>query len=335
MSATHAINCKHQKADVYIGRGSRFGNPFPITASRSRSASLAAFREWVAHQPELLRLVRQTLPGKSLGCFCAPQPCHGDILAEIADGAWDDRIPAEPVLVFGANEAGSHGRGAAAHARRAHGAETGVGRGLTGTSYALPTKDAKLAPLSLDAILTEIDTFKAFAAAHPHMTFQMTRVGCGLAGHAANEATLRDATLDAPANVLLPGCWEVHRSPGFARIVVAGSRTFTDYAHLAAKLDILLTNLLSRGVTVEIVSGGAKGADTLGERYAVERGLPFRRLPAEWERFDKAAGFIRNQQMSWYGTHLVAFWNGQSPGTKAMIDLARNDTLATRISQVA
>ncbi|TCU34133.1 hypothetical protein EV129_113117 [Rhizobium azibense] len=87
------------------------------------------------------------------------------------------------IFVFGSNEAGRHGKGAALYARRHHGAIYGQGEGLQGNSYAIPTKDANLRTLSLDAIANHIVTFLEFALEHPDMTFLITPVGCGLAGY--------------------------------------------------------------------------------------------------------------------------------------------------------
>lgn len=324
--ACNVAHCKVHSDCLYIGRGSPYGNPFPMSDEGMRDAVVAAFREWLAGQPELLRLARKALPGQVLGCFCAPRSCHGDVLSEVAAGLWDHLIPDEPLLVFGSNLAGRHGTGAARAALAQYGAVPGCGKGLTGHSYALPTKDAHLAPLPLDRVLGELAELSAFAGDHPGQMFRMTRVGCGLAGHP--EAQIRDYLLEhAPANVLLPGVWERQRQPDLARVVVAGSRGFGDYALMERKLDALLSRL----DRVEIVSGGAKGADSLGERYAIERGLRLRRMPAYWEAFGRAAGHIRNRRMSWYGTHLVAFWDGSSPGTKGMIELAKEDGLAVRV----
>ena len=106
------------------------------------------------------------------------------------------------------------------------------------------------------------------------------------------------------------------------RVIVAGSRSFDNYAVLEAALDALLAG---RG-HVEIVSGHARGADRLGERYAAEHMLPLRIFPADWKAHPVRAGFIRNAEMLEYamGTKplVVAFWDGQSHGTKDMIDRA-------------
>lgn len=104
------------------------------------------------------------------------------------------------------------------------------------------------------------------------------------------------------------------------RIVVAGGRDFEDYQYLEESLDSLLSSI---GDDIEIVSGHAKGADSLGERYANERGIPCKVMKADWKKYGKAAGIIRNQQMLDYASEatpfVVAFWDGLSKGTKDTI----------------
>lgn len=75
----------------------------------------------------------------------------------------------------------------------------------------------------------------------------------------------------------------------------------------------------------------ARGADSLGEQYAKERGIPVRYFPADWQTLGKSAGYQRNVQMAAYADALVAFWDGQSKGTKHMIDTARRHKLDIRI----
>lgn len=107
-----------------------------------------------------------------------------------------------PIFVFGSNLAGRHGKGAALHARQHHGAVTGQGLGLQGSSYAIPTKDEQLRTLSLDRIKAFVNEFIAFARAHPELNFQVTAIGCGLAGYKPFE--IAPMFTDAPANCALP-----------------------------------------------------------------------------------------------------------------------------------
>ena len=86
-------------------------------------------------------------------------------------------------FVFGSNEAGRHGKGAALCAKQYFGAVYGQGHGEQGNSYAVPTKDAKLKTLPLTEIKKHVDVLLEHARNHPHKTFQVTRIGCGLAGY--------------------------------------------------------------------------------------------------------------------------------------------------------
>jgi hypothetical protein len=112
------------------------------------------------------------------------------------------------------------------------------------------------------------------------------------------------------------------------RVIVAGSRTFGDFALLVRKLDSLLAG---KSLPVCIISGAARGADQLGEKYASMRGLDLVRMPAEWDRDGKSAGFKRNTRMAQTADALVAFWDGKSRGTKHMIAEAHKKNLNVRV----
>lgn len=85
--------------------------------------------------------------------------------------------------------------------------------------------------------------------------------------------------------------------------------------------------------SVEIISGLAKGADTLGCRYAEEAGYPLRGFAAEWGKFGKSAGPIRNKLMAKNADALIAFWDGKSKGTMHMIDYAHKMGLKIKVVQ--
>jgi len=111
------------------------------------------------------------------------------------------------IFVFGSNLAGRHGKGAALHARKHHGAIYGQGEGLQGRSYAIPTKDANLRSLPLDAITEHVATFLEFALSHPEMGFLITPVGCGLAGYCQDQIfPMFDHPL--PRNCVLHSDWD-------------------------------------------------------------------------------------------------------------------------------
>lgn len=71
---------------IYIGRPTKWGNPFHITRSKSREQVIELFRQYLIANPALLADVRRELAGKDLVCFCAPQACHGDVLLRVAAG---------------------------------------------------------------------------------------------------------------------------------------------------------------------------------------------------------------------------------------------------------
>jgi hypothetical protein len=111
------------------------------------------------------------------------------------------------------------------------------------------------------------------------------------------------------------------------KLIIAGRRNFTNYKQLVQKCD----DLLKGKSNIEIVSGTCKGADKLGEQYAKQRGYKLTQFPADWNKYGKVAGPIRNQQMANYANTLIAFWDGKSRGTRNMIQLAKSSNLNIRI----
>lgn len=100
------------------------------------------------------------------------------------------------------------------------------------------------------------------------------------------------------------------------KTIIAGSRGFDDYEELKQIMEAFRD-------TTEVVSGCAKGADTLGERWAAENNIPVKQFPADWKQYGKRAGYLRNRQMGEYADMLIAFWDGESKGTEHMINIMR------------
>ncbi len=82
---TTVVNKRKAPYDVYIGRGSKWGNPFVIGPDGNREEVIRRYRVWIKNQPELLKDIHE-LKCKVLGCFCKPQACHGDVLIELVEG---------------------------------------------------------------------------------------------------------------------------------------------------------------------------------------------------------------------------------------------------------
>jgi hypothetical protein len=79
------VNCKRDRYDVYIGRPSKWGNPFVIGRDGDREEVISKYRARIVNQPDLMAAIPE-LRGKILGCWCAPKPCHGDVLIELVEG---------------------------------------------------------------------------------------------------------------------------------------------------------------------------------------------------------------------------------------------------------
>lgn len=82
--ATKVVHCRKQRFDVYIGRPSKWGNPIKLKKGDKREIVLKKYRAWLLQQKHLLAQLHE-LHGRVLGCWCKPQLCHGDVLAELAD----------------------------------------------------------------------------------------------------------------------------------------------------------------------------------------------------------------------------------------------------------
>lgn len=115
------------------------------------------------------------------------------------------------------------------------------------------------------------------------------------------------------------------------KVIIAGSRNFNNYEILKNKVNTIIANILP---DVTIISGGARGTDRLGERYAIEHKLIFIQYIPNWDLYGKWAGFVRNESMAKEATHLIAFWDQKSSGTKHMIDIARKRNLNVRVINI-
>lgn len=230
------------------------------------------------------------------------------------------------VFVFGSNLEGVHGKGAARYARDYLGAEHGCGEGPTGAAYALPTKRKPYETMELREVERSVARFLQHAASNLDTLFRVSRVGCSNAGFTDDQiAPLFD---DAPANCLLPGVWLRRRRPELVKLIIAGSRLAGDVEWACTAIDQMTERLSG---DIEVICGGARGADRAGAEWAKRKGFRIHGFPADWDRYrTKVAGIIRNSEMSWFGTHLLAIRTGDTPGTSNMIETATRDGLIVR-----
>lgn len=125
------------------------------------------------------------------------------------------------------------------------------------------------------------------------------------------------------------------------RLIIAGSRDFNDYELLKKEVDVYLfgyilgnlnVDLTEEVLSIEIVSGGARGADRLGERYAKEHNLFIQQFLPDWS-VGRGAGYLRNVEMGRYATHCICFDLGTN-GTKHMIETAKKYKLGLKVVKV-
>lgn len=114
------------------------------------------------------------------------------------------------------------------------------------------------------------------------------------------------------------------------KVIIAGSRGFSNYKLLREQCNKFLREK-RKSNNIVIVSGGARGADFYGEKYAKDEGFALEIYPADWKKLGKQAGFRRNEQMARVADALIAFWDGKSHGTKHMIDIMKEKNLLVRV----
>ena len=117
-------------------------------------------------------------------------------------------------------------------------------------------------------------------------------------------------------------------------VLIVGSRGFDDYDFLVKRCD----HLLQKHKEIVVVSGGARGADALAKRYAQDKGYEYIEFPADWNKYGKRAGYIRNEEMHKFIAKkskrgVIAFWDGESKGTKHNFGLAEKYNNQLRIEK--
>ncbi len=115
-------------------------------------------------------------------------------------------------------------------------------------------------------------------------------------------------------------------------VIICGSREFSDYELLKEKCNYYLSSKISKNKKIIVLSGGARGADTLGEKYAKEMGFTLKTFPAQWSKYGKRAGYLRNKRMAEIGNACIAFLSkdGENKGTTMMVNIAMEKHLLVR-----
>ena len=118
------------------------------------------------------------------------------------------------------------------------------------------------------------------------------------------------------------------------RVVIAGCRNYNNYYEAKTYIDFCLSNIRKEN-NIVIISGGASGADAIGERYAEENGFKIEKYPADWKKYGKSAGPRRNKQMAEVCDCVICFWDGKSNGTKSMIYYAKKYNRPIKVKRIS
>lgn len=334
---------------IYIGRPSKWGNPFIVGKDGNREEVVQKYEQWLKLNPEVVKEAKTELVGKSLICYCAPQACHGDVLVKIANEftdkplirfPWDvtqDGIDHINVYSKGKTELGrlltnfsnvgfyhpGFGKFASVEGFW-YWAATGMKhdqlRNLVG--FKAKEEGRKHPKVQNDSFHQHIEEAIRFKIEQdPDLFNKFIESTLPFAhyyvyGNYPNFKAIEDAS-----SVWL--CYYLEklrtqlRDPQKERdlrVIIAGSRDITDYDQIC---DALAKTPFDVG---SVVCGMAKGPDLLGKDWANARHIKVHEFPADWDSYGKSAGYIRNAEMGKYADALIALWDGQSSGTKHMFE---------------
>jgi hypothetical protein len=113
------------------------------------------------------------------------------------------------------------------------------------------------------------------------------------------------------------------------KTIIAGSRSITNYDQILEAIS------LSNIIITTVISGTANGVDKLGERFAKDHDIPVLQFPADWDKYGKKAGYLRNIEMAGIADALICVWDGQSHGSKHMIEIATKRGLKIYVHDIS
>lgn len=228
----------------------------------------------------------------------------------------------DTVFVFGSNLSGQHVDDSANFAAAHFNAESGIGEGPTGTSYAVPIKDEKMESLPLSDIQWHVEQLLAYARTQRDARFQVTRLGGGFTD--AQIAPLFRKTSD---NVFLSGRWLVlNRQLERARLFVEGADFFT-----AERLEKTLNECTAPwGQNIEIVTTGVGPVNDIVRAWARRKALPWTPFLVDTDKYSDLAEAVLDEQLAWYCTHAIVYHSDDDGNFPRRMDTLRKEGLKVR-----
>ncbi len=305
-------------SSIYIGRGSPFGNPFVIGQHHSRVPVIYMYYRYlldriVSNDITLIHHIMQLDARDGIYCYCSPKPCHGQVIEWIQTLLKTYSL-SEIQLHYPIYSASTEGID---HINISNNSNSKLGVRLANmlkevtTQVGIPITDKHYYTEINSSLTSIIPTDKVISKllASNHLPIRCYNLKGGKLNYPYFNYWLEYVLKDI--EMLLTGG---------KNVIVAGSRTITDYPTVSKAIRESNINV------GRMVSGTAKGPDLLGEKYATINNIPIVRFKPYWES-GKGAGYHRNAEMAKYADVLIAIWDGKSKGTKHMVDIAEKHNL--------
>jgi len=294
----------------YIGRGSSLGNPFVIGKHGGRIDVIYIYEKYLIDRillnNEIILSALNNINNKNLLCFCSPKPCHGQVIKKhfnlLSKGS--DYYKSVYKLPDDALEGINH----------------------INISSNSVSELGRLLNKVLVKSLKELDFDVKNKYYYDKLSFLLEKhiIDNGISSDLTDNILplTRYKVIKNKISITTNSYWLInelyrirHKLGSFKIITVAGSRSINDY-------ELVKKAFSEIDIKVDcIVSGGAKGIDQLGERLAKDYNLKLITILPYWDELGKKAGMIRNMEMFNYSDALLAIWDGESNGTKHMINL--------------
>ncbi|MGE0484219.1 MAG: hypothetical protein AB7Q81_08755 [Gammaproteobacteria bacterium] len=243
----------------------------------------------------------------------------------------------EPVFVFGTDLAGQHQGESAVMATKIFGAEPGKASGPSGHAYAVPCRNSAGELLPPQVIGNYVDSFLAYAQAHPHTLFHVARFACKANAH--DDATLAPLFAKAPANCLLPGLWTARlnaKQPARLLIFDAGAHLRQESWQASLKEYLALNVPLWNVSAVEIVTVGAARTVVANDAAAKALGLKHRVFGPNEAAYGRDAMLVAESKAIWYATHLLSILDFEQTAQPQQVRMlgaaARNGLVIDQLS---